>query len=178
MSSTHQIAQLGHPVLRQKTTPIQEMTHPSVQSLIEEMLITVSETHGVGLAAPQVYESVSLFIMASRPNSRYPSASLMTPMAVINPEIIEYSEERHKDWEGCLSVPGIRALVPRAQKIKVRYFTQDNQLKEQELTDFLARIFQHEFDHLNGLSFLDRLESTKDIITEQEFQKQFVKNEH
>jgi len=76
-----------------------------------------------------------------------------------------------KDWEGCLSIPGIRGLVPRYKTVRTKYLTRDGSIKEQTFSDFLARIFQHEYDHLNGISFLDRLESTKDIITEKEFNK-------
>lgn len=169
MPVIRQIAQLGHKVLRNQAVKVPEIT--SVQSLIDDMLVTVSDTDGVGLAAPQIYESLQIFIMASRPNPRYPSAPQMEPTAIINPEIIWYSEEKQKDWEGCLSIPGIRGLVPRHKNIRVRYTTREGVTTEQEFSDFLARIFQHEYDHLNGISFLDRLESTKDIVTEKEFQK-------
>jgi peptide deformylase len=171
MPIIRQVAQLGHEILRQTATEIKEINNPSFQSLIEDMLATVSDTNGVGIAAPQVYESSRLFIMASAPNLRYPDAPEMEPTAMINPEILWTSDEMEKDWEGCLSVPGIRGFVPRHQKIGVKYTTREGIIKEEEFSDFLARIFQHEFDHLNGLSFLDRLESTKDIITEKEFQK-------
>jgi peptide deformylase len=77
-------------------------------------------------------------------------------------------------WEGCLSLPGIRGLVPRYQAIEVEYTTRDGQLHRQELTDFVARIFQHEYDHLEGIVFLDRLERTQDLMTEQEYQQRIV----
>jgi peptide deformylase len=97
----------------------------------------------------------------------------MEPEVVINPEIIERSKELVKDWEGCLSIPGIRGHVPRYQRIRARYRTLDGREVENEFQDFVARVFQHEDDHLRGLVFLDRLESPRDVITEKEYQKQF-----
>jgi peptide deformylase len=171
MPIIRQVAQWGNEILRLKAAPVKEINKPSIQSLIDDMLITVSDTDGVGIAAPQLYESIQIFIMASRPNSRYPNAQKMEPTAIINPEILWLSEEQDKDWEGCLSIPGIRGLVPRYKSIHVKYMTRDGSVKEQAFSDFLARIFQHESDHFHGISFLDRLESTKDIITEKEFNK-------
>lgn len=171
MPIIRQIAQLGHKVLRNKALKVPEITSASVQSIIDDMLATVSDMDGVGLAAPQIYESLQIFIMASRPNPRYPYAPAMEPTAIINPDILWYSEEKHKDWEGCLSIPGIRGLVPRHQNIHVKYTTREGITIEQKFSDFVARIFQHENDHLNGISFFDRLESPKDIMTETEFQK-------
>lgn len=171
MTIIRQVAELGHPVLRNQALKVEELNDPSIQSLIDDMLVTVSESNGVGIAAPQVYESLQIFIMASIPNPRYPNAPKIEPTAIINPEILWYSEEREKDWEGCLSVPGIRGLVPRHQEIRVRYTLRDGRKTEQTFNDFLARIFQHEYDHLKGISFLDRMETTQDIITDKAFQK-------
>ncbi|MGB3650243.1 MAG: peptide deformylase, partial [Rivularia sp. (in: cyanobacteria)] len=88
----------------------------------------------------------------------------------INPRIVAYSEEIVKDWEGCLSIPGIRGLVPRYKTIEVEYTDRYGKLQNQELTDFVARIFQHEYDHFEGLVFLDRVESSFDLVSEQEYQ--------
>jgi len=93
----------------------------------------------------------------------------MKPTAVINPKIISASKEIAKDWEGCLSVPGIRALVPRHTSILVEYTTVTGKKVKKQYKDFIARIFQHEYDHLEGKVFLDRIESTKDIITDKEY---------
>lgn len=93
---------------------------------------------------------------------------------MINPQIISHSTETLKGWEGCLSIPGIRGLVPRYQAIEVEYTSRDSQQHRQELTDFVARIFQHEYDHLDGIVFLDRVESTQDLMTEQEYQQQII----
>lgn len=171
-----QISQLGNPVLRQHAQPIHDLGDEKIQTLIDDLIFTVDKANGVGIAAPQVSESWRLFIVASRPNLRYPHAPTMTPTAMINPKIISASPEIVKDWEGCLSVPGIRGLVPRHRSIEVEYISRNGELQRQELTDFVARIFQHEFDHLEGIVFLDRVESSEDLITEQEYQAQIVKS--
>ena len=175
MALLRQIAQLGHPVLRAPVAPAIFPASDSMRSLVADMLETMRDANGVGIAAPQVFESVAIFIVASRPNPRYPNAPVMEPEVVINPEIIERSPEIVKDWEGCLSIPGLRGEVPRHRHIKARYQTIDGSDVERQFSDFVARIFQHEDDHLRGIVFLDRLESTRDVITEKEFQKQMAK---
>jgi len=168
------IAQLGHDVLRTKATEVKNILDDECQSLIKLMMKTVLEAGGVGIAAPQIYHSKRIFIMCSKPNSRYPNAPLMPPTAIINPEIVNYSTEKIKGWEGCLSVPSMRGFVPRHTQITVRYIDQQGHLQQKELTGFIARIFQHELDHLNGLTFIDQLESTTDLISEFEWQRQFA----
>ncbi|OUL18107.1 peptide deformylase [Nostoc sp. RF31YmG] len=170
------IIQLGNPILRQQATLIDNIQDQGIQNLIDDLLATVAQANGVGIAAPQIAESYRLFIVASRPNPRYPNAPEMAPTAMINPKIIAHSTEVVKGWEGCLSVPGIRGLVPRYQAIEVEYTDRNGKLQQQELTDFVARIFQHEYDHLDGIVFVDRLESTHDMITEQEYQERIVNN--
>ncbi len=176
MSEKLSIIQLGNPILRQKAKLVQDIYSASIQKLIDDLLITVTDANGVGIAAPQVAESYRIFIVASRPNLRYPHAPLMEPTAMINPKIIDFADEVIKGWEGCLSIPGIRGLVPRFQWIKVEYTDRHGNLVNQELTDFVARIFQHEYDHFEGLVFLDKVESTLDIFTEQEFQNLIFEN--
>jgi peptide deformylase len=171
MALLRQIAQLGHPVLRTPARPVNLPASDVLRTLIADMLVTLEDANGVGIAAPQVYEPAALFIVASRPNPRYPTAPLMQPEVVINPEIVERSDELIKDWEGCLSIPGLRGLVPRHRHIRVTYQTVESQVVEREFVDFVARIFQHEDDHLRGIVFLDRLESTRDVVTEKEYQK-------
>jgi len=171
MTEILQISQLGNPILRQQAQPIHDVHDEQIQQLIDALIKTVASANGVGIAAPQVAQSYCLLIIASRPTPRYPNAPTMAPTAMINPRLVSHSTEVVKGWEGCLSVPGIRGFVPRFQAIEVEYTTRDGKLQKQELTDFVARIFQHESDHLEGLVFLDRLESNKDIITEQEYQK-------
>jgi len=171
------IAQLGHAVLRKTAVEVDDILGDDCQQLIKQMMHTVAHAGGVGIAAPQIHHSVRIFIMCSKPNARYPDAPLMEPTAIINPEIVAYSAEKVKDWEGCLSVPSMRGLVPRHTQITVRYVDQYAQLQQQTLTGFIARIFQHEFDHLNGLTFIDQLESTQDLISEVEWYQQFTDGE-
>jgi len=169
MSILRQIAQLGQPVLRQETGLIGNPADPALQVLIDDMLATMAEAGGVGIAAPQVYEPVRLFIVSSRPTPRYPQAPAMEPTVMLNPEIIWQSDETEKGWEGCLSVPGLRGLVPRSLRIEVRYLSRRGEVCEDELYGFIARIFQHEYDHINGMVFLDRLASTRELISEREY---------
>jgi len=169
MSDKLSIIQLGNPILRQKAEFINQIDSSNIQKLIDDLLTTVADANGVGIAAPQVAVGSRVFIVASRPNLRYPNAPLMEPTAMINPRIIARSDEIVKDWEGCLSIPGIRGLVPRHRTIEIEYSDRNGNLIHQQLTDFVARIFQHEYDHFEGLVFLDRVESTFDIVTEQEY---------
>lgn len=171
---SYSIAQLGHAVLRQRAEEVTDILAAECQQLIAQMMVAVQEAGGVGIAAPQIHHSKRIFIMCSKPNDRYPDAPLMAPTAIINPEILHYSQETEKDWEGCLSVPSMRGLVPRHKQITVRYFNQQGEQQQQNLTGFIARIFQHEMDHLNGLTFIDQLDSTKDLISESEWYQQFA----
>ncbi|AFZ37957.1 Peptide deformylase [Stanieria cyanosphaera PCC 7437] len=166
-----EIAQLGNPILRQKARLIENFNDPNLSALIDSLLQTVASANGVGIAAPQVSQSYRVFVIASRPNIRYPHAPMMQPTVMINPQIIAYSEEKVQDWEGCLSIPGLRGLIRRYQTIEVEYYNREGQKQRQILTDFVARIFQHELDHLDGLVFLDRLNSNQDLYTEEEYQK-------
>ena len=170
-----QISQLGNPVLRRQSQVVDNIQDSRIQQLIDNLISTVQQAHGVGIAAPQVAMGDRLFVLASRPNLRYPQAPTMEPTAMINPQIVASSTETVKDWEGCLSIPGIRGLVPRSKAIEIEYTSRDGELHRQELTDFVARIFQHEHDHLDGIVFLDRVESSQELMTEDEYQQQFVK---
>jgi peptide deformylase len=169
MPILRQIAQLGQPVLRELAGKVADPADPAVQALIDDMLVTVAEADGVGIAAPQVFAPLSLFIVASRPNLRYPHAPPMEPTVMINPELLWTSDEQDQGWEGCLSIPGLRGLVPRHRRIGVRYLTRGGELREEVYGDFLARVFQHEFDHVQGMVFIDRVESTRDLVTEREY---------
>jgi peptide deformylase len=174
MAEVLEISQLGNPVLRQVAQPIHNIDELSVQRLIENLLTTLTTSNGVGIAAPQVAAPYCLLVVASRPNQRYPHAPLMEPTVMINPHLVSHCGEVVNDWEGCLSVPGIRGLVPRYRQIEIEYTNRSGKLVRRELTDFVARIFQHELDHLNGMVFLDRLESIKDIVTDQEYLSRLV----
>ena len=164
------ISQWGDPILRQRARPVDQTGAPHIQTLIENLMSTVKQANGVGIAAPQVAESLQLLIVASRPNLRYPQAPVMEPTVMINPRILSHSDQQIKDWEGCLSVPNLRGQVPRYQAIEIEYRDRYGQLQKTELQDFVARIFQHEYDHLQGMIFVDRVESPQDLISEAEYQ--------
>ncbi|MBP0019649.1 MAG: peptide deformylase [Cyanobacteria bacterium SBLK] len=171
MSEILDIARLGHSVLRQPAEAVQNINNPRIQTLIDNLIVTAAEARGVGIAAPQVACTSRLFVIASRPSERYPHAPSMQPTAMLNPRILARSEAMEKDWEGCLSVPGVRGLVPRSREIEVEYCDRHGNLQKDILTGFIARIFQHELDHLDGILFIDRLESSEDRFTETEYQK-------
>ncbi len=166
MGDVREIVHIGHPVLRKKALPVESVESPEIQRLIEDLNATLAEAEGVGIAAPQTGVSLRLFIITSRPDPEGPDMPEMESTAIINPRIITHSSVIVKDWEGCLSVPGIRGLVPRFESITVEYQLRDGRTEEREFTGFVARVFQHEYDHLEGLVYLDRLESVKDIISE------------
>jgi peptide deformylase len=171
MTTLLQIAQLGHPILRKKAKSVNNPLHKDIQHLIDSLIATVTDVNGVGIAAPQVYESVRIFVVASHPNPRYPHVPYMKPTPMINPQILSYGNETNKDWEGCLSIPGIRGLVSRHTKITISYYDRFGKKHKRNFTEFVARIVQHEYDHLDGIVFLDRLTSVKDIVTDKEYLK-------
>tara|TARA_B100000768_G_C11265645_1_gene370944 strand:- start:1092 stop:1625 length:534 start_codon:yes stop_codon:yes gene_type:complete len=165
------ILQLGHPHLRLTARNVENIKSDNIQNFIDDLLHYVSEVNGMGISAPQVDHSLRLFIMSSKPNTRYPHAPSMQPTVIINPEIISVAKKVEKDWEGCLSVPSIRALVPRHQSIIARYTTRNGEQVEATYYGFLARVFQHELDHLNGIVFIDRVKDNHDMMAEQEWLK-------
>ncbi|WP_199250260.1 peptide deformylase [[Phormidium] sp. ETS-05] len=174
MTEPREIIQLGNPVLRETAGPVENPLSESIQTLIDDLIATGVAANGVGIAAPQVAQPYCLLVVASRPTLRYPHAPFMEPTPMLNPQIISHSSEVVKGWEGCLSVPGIRGLVPRYQSIEIEYTDRFGEIQRKELTDFVARIFQHEYDHLSGKVFLDRVETSLDLITEQEYQKLLI----
>ena len=172
-NSTSPILHLGQPTLRQIASPITDFNDPKLQTLIDTLLTTVRVANGVGIAAPQINESIQLVIIASRPTPRYPTAPKMDPIVLINPKILHSSPEVAKGWEGCLSVPDYRGKVLRHTSILVEYYDRTGAKIQTTFTDFVARIFQHEYDHLLGIVFLDRLELESDRVTAEEFKALF-----
>ena len=165
-----ELIELGNPILRQVALAA-DLSDPTLPMLIQDLVDTLEVSRGMGIAAPQIGVSKRVFIVSSKPNSRYPQAPLMEPVVMVNPEIVWQSPEIEKDWEGCLSIPGIRGLVPRAKRIKISFWDLDSATeKTVEYADFIARICQHENDHLDGVVFLDRAESG-DLVTEKEYLK-------
>ena len=171
------IINLGHPTLRAKAKDIslKDLKTKKVQEFIDNLMYTCNEKKGVGIAATQVDSKKNIFIIASKPSSRYPNAPTMEPTAIVNPKILTTSDELVKDWEGCLSLPGLRGLVPRYKNIKVSYVDRTGKKHVKNFSDFVARIFQHEHDHLQGVMFIDRVMSTQDFISETEYLKMMEK---
>ncbi|MCY1160540.1 Peptide deformylase [compost metagenome] len=159
MSVILPVAQRGDVILTLKAASVVESEFNSawLNELAAAMQATMLERNGVGIAAPQVYVSKRVIIVASRPNLRYPDAPEMDAVVMVNPEILEQSEVTVLGEEGCLSVPNERGQVTRAETIKVQYFTLQGELVETVFQGFPARIVQHEIDHLNGILFVDRL---------------------
>jgi peptide deformylase len=175
MTDTFDILQLGHPLLRQLADPVEDIQDTNFQNMLDKLLSFVLAKGGMGIAAPQVGISQQVFILSPHPNARYPYAPTMPSFFVINPEITSRSETTSKDWEGCLSLPGIRALVPRHDAVKVRYKTRKGETINTEYKGFIARVFQHEYDHLQGTVFLDRVDDTHEVMMEREWQRQIAK---
>ncbi len=165
------IAKLGEKVLRQKAKKVKDINSKEINAIIEKMIYCVKKSKGVGLAAPQIFESYQILVISSHPNERYPNAPLMENEVLINPKIISKSKEKEKGMEGCLSIPGIRAQVSRYKKIEVEYTSRKGTLKRVVFEDFIARIFQHEYDHLKGKVYLDRVKDNKDIVSEEVYLK-------
>lgn len=180
MAKVLKIRELGDPLIRTKAKEVKvaEIKSKKFQNFLQCLIQTCDKENGVGIAAPQVGVSKRVFIVWSRPNKkikqRYPKAPKMDPLVIINPKIVSRSKKLEKDWEGCLSVPGLRAKVPRHVSVETEFLDTNGRKISKKFSgttgSFVARIFQHEFDHLNGIVFLDRVDS-KDIVTEKEFKK-------
>lgn len=158
MSPILPVAQRGEDILKLKAMHVADCEFKSewLQQLAAAMFATMSERNGVGIAAPQVYISKRVIIVASRPNPRYPDAPEMDAVVMVNPEILAFSQETCLGEEGCLSVPNERGQVERAQVVTVRYQTLNGDVVETVYEGFPARIVQHEVDHLDGILFVDR----------------------
>lgn len=163
-----EITELGNPILREETKRIEDPFAPELQQLIDAMFETVIAARGVGLAAPQIGANLSLFVMTPNVEHRPPHDSLEDGIAVINPEFKPIGTASESDWEGCLSIPGIRGYVPRFTRIQATFTNRHGETVTTELEDFDARIFQHEYDHVKGKVFLDHIKP-KDIITDKEY---------
>lgn len=154
---------MGDPVLRRKAAPVADITD-DMRRLIRDMFDTMYAEEGVGLAAPQVGVSDRIIVID-------PHLEGEESFALINPEIIEASRESEKGEEGCLSIPGLRDLVERSTSVRVRGLTPDGELREVAAEGLLARILQHEVDHLDGVLFLDRLSPLKRKLLLAKWQK-------
>ncbi|HET7699218.1 MAG TPA: peptide deformylase [Vicinamibacterales bacterium] len=171
------VARMGHPVLRARAKPLDpsEIKQPRIQQLIDDMFETMQEYQGVGLAAPQVHEGVRLFVAGFAPrrndDDEDDEDSGVPLMALINPEISVVGREIAEDWEGCLSIPDVRGRVPRAQEISVKAYDRKGRRLQMNARGFTARVIQHETDHLDGVLFLDRMESLDTLTFLDEFSR-------
>ena len=164
------VARLGHPVLRKVTETLtaRELQSQSVQQFIDDMIVTMREYDGVGLAADQVHESKQIAVLEVASNPRYPNKAEVPLTILVNPKITPLTEELEEDWEGCLSIPDLRGRVPRYKSIRVEAWDRSGKPLQFNANDFHARVIQHEFDHLNGRVYLDRMPdfSTLTFLTE------------
>jgi peptide deformylase len=170
------VARMGHPVLRAKARPLEkaEIRTPAMQKLIDDMIDTMTEYHGVGLAAPQIHEGLRIFVAALDAGDDDEEES--EPIALINPEITVVGPDVVEDWEGCLSIPDIRGRVPRAREIKVRALDRTGARIELSAHDFPARVIQHETDHLDGVLFFDRMTSLASMTFLEEYSRYWRKD--
>ena len=174
------IAHMGHPVLRAKAKPLSaaDIKHPAFQALIEDLLDTMAEYHGVGLAAPQIHESLRVFVGVLESAKPGGGEDVPDPEAavIINPEVTTIGEEVVEDWEGCLSIPDIRGRVPRAREIRLRGLNREGGRIDLTLRDFPARVAQHEADHLDGVLFFDRMRTFETLTFLDEYSRYHAKD--
>jgi len=165
---------MGHPVLRQRARPFDksDLRNPLVQKLIDDMVETMHEYHGVGLAGPQVHEGRRIFV-ALLDDEPGPESEAV---AIINPEIMPNTLVKEEGWEGCLSIPDIRGMVPRFTDITVKALDRDGKSIELQLKGFPARVAQHETDHLDGVLFFDRMSSMQSLTYLEEFSRYHAKD--
>ncbi len=162
------VARMGHPVLRKRARALDpsELRSAVVQKFIDDMVDTMVEYEGVGLAAPQVHEGLRIFVAGIEGDE-----GRMQVRPFVNPVVTPLSEQTADDWEGCLSIPDIRGRVPRFQKVRVAALDRKGKPFELELEGFAARVVQHEADHLDGVLFFDRMTSFETLTFLEEFSR-------
>ena len=154
------VAQMGNPVLRQvaEIVTIEELQDPGFQDFIDDMIDTMFEYEGAGLAAPQVHESTRVIVIRQSRDDEEEEAADPATLVLVNPELEEMGGAQEVDWEGCLSIPEIRGQLPRAARIRVKALDREGRAIAFEAEGFLGRVIQHEVDHLDGILFIDRLD--------------------
>jgi peptide deformylase len=169
------VARMGHPVLREPARPVSksDLRDPLMQKLIDDMIDTMHEYHGVGLAAPQVHEGLRLFVALLDEDPDPKSEATV----IVNPEIVPAGSSKEEAWEGCLSIPDIRGMVPRFTDITVAALDRDGKAIELRLKNFAARVAQHETDHLDGVLFFDRMTSMQSLTYLDEYSRYHAKDE-
>jgi peptide deformylase len=169
------VARMGHPVLRERARPIDRSAFrdPLFQKLVDDMIDTMHEYHGVGLAGPQIHEGLRLFValLDDEPNPESET------IVVVNPEITPVGTATQEGWEGCLSIPDIRGMVPRFTEITVKALDRNGKGVELRLKNFPARVAQHETDHLDGILFFDRMTSMKSLTFLDEYSRFHAKDD-
>lgn len=153
----HEILKMGDPRLLRVARPVEDLRDPALKAIIADMYETMHAAKGVGLAAPQIGVDLRLMIFGFEANPRYPDEAPVPVTTLINPWLEVLTEETEDGWEGCLSVPGLRGMVPRATHIRYGGVLEDGVALEREARGFHARVFQHEFDHLNGVLYPQRI---------------------
>jgi peptide deformylase len=175
--AVREILRMGHPVLREVARPLSdaELADPALPALVEDMVETLDAAGGIGLAAPQIGESVRLAIIRIPGGpSRYGELPTVPLTVYANPEIEVIDPAPAGFWEGCLSVPGLRGFVERPQHVRVRWQDLDGGAHEAVLEGFLATVFQHEFDHLDGRLYVDRMTDLTRLMFESEFDRRLA----
>ena len=154
----HPILKMGDARLLRVAEPVTEFNTPELHALIADMFDTMRAVHGAGLAAPQIGVNLQVVIFGSKSNPRYPDAPAVPETILINPSLTPLSTQTENGWEGCLSVPGMRGLVPRWIALRYEGRDQFGQRIQREVEGFHARVVQHECDHLNGILYPMRIQ--------------------
>lgn len=168
------VANLGNPVLRIPAEPVKSIQAPEIQRLIDDMIETMREYHGVGLAAPQVHRSLQIVAIEADPERDQGAGS---PTILINPRFAPNTDRLEEDWEGCLSIPNLRGKVPRYTEIEVQAHDRRGKPLTLSAQDFFARVIQHECDHLAGTVFLDRMKSLETLTFLEEYGRYWARHE-
>lgn len=169
------VSRMGHPVLRQRAAeiPPTQMQSSQMQRLIDDMIETMIDYEGIGLAAPQVFEPLRLIVLGDPAADPQDEAAI--PLTVLfNPQFTTLSPERIDAWEGCLSIPQLRGVVPRSTTVEVRGYDREGQAVELEAEGLFARVLQHEIDHLDGVLFLDRMDDLQTLTFVEEYQRYWL----
>ena len=167
------VARLGHPVLRQaaRPIPVEAIRSAEVQRLIDDMIETMREYDGAGLAATQVHTLLQVAVIEVASNPRYPDAPHVPLTVLVNPVVTPLAGEMEEGWEGCLSVPDMRGRVPRHTAVRLECHDRDARGVDLVAKDFFARVIQHETDHLNGIVYLDRMRDLSSLSHLAEWQR-------
>ena len=152
-----EVLRMGHPVLRERAKPVEQFGTPELRALLEDMKETMAAKNGAGLAAPQIGVGQRVVIFGVDHNPRYPDAEPVPFTVLVNPKLVMLTREIEEDWEGCLSVPGMRGVVPRYTKLRYSGFDIEGNPFEREAEGFHARVVQHECDHLDGILYPQRM---------------------